>query len=67
MATLSCILAWRTPWSEEPSGLQSSWAQKKSDRAEAAKHACTEKLHLFMSLGVGAWTPRNDKMVERGS
>ena len=45
-----------------PAGLK-----KKSDRAETAKHACTEKLHLFMSLGVGAWTPRNDKMVERGS
>ena len=23
MATLSCILAWKIPWTEEPAGLQS--------------------------------------------
>ena len=28
MATLSRILAWRIPWSEEPSGLQSIGSQK---------------------------------------
>ena len=25
MATLSSILAWRIPWTEEPGGLQSIW------------------------------------------
>ena len=28
MATHSYILAWRTPWTEEPSGLQSMWSQR---------------------------------------
>ena len=27
MATHSCILAWRIPWSEEPGGLQSMGSQ----------------------------------------
>ena len=28
MATHSCILAWRIPWTEEPGGLQPTGAQK---------------------------------------
>ena len=28
MATLSCILAWRVPWTEEPGGLQSTESQR---------------------------------------
>ena len=28
MATLSSILAWRIPWTEEPGGLQSMGSQK---------------------------------------
>ena len=28
MATHSSILAWRIPWTEEISGLQSMWSQK---------------------------------------
>ena len=28
MATHSSVLAWRTPWTEEPSGLQSMWSQR---------------------------------------
>ena len=31
MATQSSILAWRTPWMEEPGGLQSIGSQKESD------------------------------------
>ena len=31
MATHSNILAWRTPWTEEPHGLQSTGSQKESD------------------------------------
>ena len=28
MATLSSVLAWRIPWTEEPGGLQSMWSQR---------------------------------------
>ena len=28
MATHSCILAWKIPWTEEPSGLQSRGSQR---------------------------------------
>ena len=28
MATHSCILAWRIPWTEEPGGLQTMWSQR---------------------------------------
>ena len=28
MATYSSVLAWRTPWTEEPGGLQSMGSQK---------------------------------------
>ena len=35
MATLSSILAWRSPWTEEPGGLQSKGLScKESDMAE---------------------------------
>ena len=33
MATLSSILAWRIPWTEEP-GRYSSWDHEESDSAE---------------------------------
>ena len=34
MATHSGILAWRIPWTETPSGLQSMGVTKKSDMTE---------------------------------
>ena len=34
MATHSSILAWRTPWTEEPGGLYSSWGHKELDTSE---------------------------------
>ena len=34
MATHSSILAWKTPWREEPGGLYSSWIHKESDTTE---------------------------------
>ena len=34
MATHSSILAWRFPWTEEPSGLYSLWGHKESDMTE---------------------------------
>ena len=39
MATHSSILAWRTPWTEEPGGLQSTGLQSRT-RLSLAKH-CT--------------------------
>ena len=32
MATHSCILAWRIPWTEEPGGLQSTGVAKSQTR-----------------------------------
>ena len=34
MATHSSILAWRIPWTEQPSGLYSPWSRKESDTTE---------------------------------
>ena len=34
MATHSNILAWGTPWIEEPGGLQGPWGCKESDTSE---------------------------------
>ena len=34
MTTHSSILAWRTPWTEEPGGLYSPWGHKESDTTE---------------------------------
>ena len=34
MATHSRILAWKTPWTEEPGRLQSMWGHKESDTTE---------------------------------
>ena len=36
MTTHSRILAWRIPWTEEPSGLQSMGVTKQSDRTKVA-------------------------------
>ena len=44
MATHSSILAWESPWTEEPGGLQ-SMGRKESDTTEwLSTHACTGKL-----------------------
>ena len=40
MATHSSILAWRSPWTEEPGGPQSMGSQKESDMTEVTQHAC---------------------------
>ena len=34
MATLSSVLAWRIPWTEEPDGLPSTGSPKESDETE---------------------------------
>ena len=44
MATHSSILAWETPWTEEPGRLQ-SWGRKESDMTE----------HEHPNQGLGTW------------
>ena len=34
MATLSSILAWKIPWTEEPGELYSPWGRNESDTTE---------------------------------
>ena len=46
MATHSSILAWRIPWTEEPSGL-SPRGCKESDRPEGTEHA---RMHTWAKL-----------------
>ena len=53
MAAHSSILAWRTPWTEEPGKLQSTWSQ----RVDTTKHACMsiniwrkKHINLFLIL-----------------
>ena len=43
MATPSSILAWKTPWTEEPRGLQ-SMTRKESDATEVTEGAHTQGL-----------------------
>ena len=40
MATHSNILAWRIPWTEEPSGLQSMGLQRVCHDLETGQHKC---------------------------
>ena len=51
MATLSSILAWRIPWTEEPSKLQSVGVCKVSDTTEATEDIHT---HPREACGEGA-------------
>ena len=41
MATLSSILAWRIPWTDEPGGLYSPWGHTESNTTEATYHKYT--------------------------
>ena len=47
MTTLSNILAWRIPWTEEPGRLQSPWGRTESDTTERRpllRSGCWSKL-----------------------
>ena len=55
MATHSSTLAWRTPWTEEPSRLQSVRSQRVGQNW-ATKHRMSQFLmHLFMALVAKSW------------
>ena len=44
MATHSCILAWRIPWTEEPGGLQSMGSQRNGH------HSVTKQLYTQLKI-----------------
>ena len=69
MATHSSLLAWRTPWTEKPGGLQSRGSQRvghaQSDRAHTRRPQCARQdsprksvLRSYPRAGVGAEGPR---------
>ena len=54
MGTHSNILAWRTPWTEEP-GRQQSWSHKDSDMTEQltiSTFTSEEMAFLFLDTGI---------------
>ena len=51
MATHSSILAWRIPWTEEPSGLYSPWGLKELDMAEQLSLSIDLYQSLTIDLG----------------
>ena len=50
MVTLSSVLVWEIPWTEEPGWLQ-SMGSKESDMTEGTYHACTTE----RAKGRGSW------------
>ena len=47
VATHSSILAWRTPWTEEPGGLQSIWVTKSQTRLKGlSMQTCIQQSHF---------------------
>ena len=48
MATLSSVLAWRIPWTEEPHGLQSMGSQELDMTELLGKTICC--VHIFIVL-----------------
>ena len=60
MATLSSILAWRIPWTEEPGRLQSLRLQRvRYDQATERTHACIDtEDETFLVDGALGWGRR---------
>ena len=51
MATHSSILAWRTPWTEEPGGLQSTRSQSRIRLSDGARvHRAVKNVTGFPQL-----------------
>ena len=48
MATHSSVLAWRTPWTEEPGGLNSRWGHKELDTTEQLTLSLFSLLYLYL-------------------
>ena len=50
MATHSSILAWRTPWTEEPGRLNSPWGHKELDTNEQLTLSLFSLSYLYLCL-----------------
>ena len=51
METHSCILAWESPWTEEPGGLQSTESQRiRNDWAHTHTHTHTHILSIYIYI-----------------
>ena len=66
MATHSSILAWRTPWSEEPGGLYSPWGHKESDTTEATAHSFLHAVASHAGTGRGNHQRNKESMQAIG-
>ena len=60
MATLSSILAWGIPWTEEPGGLYSPQGHEELDTTEAIQHACMQVFNACF----GAFAMKNFSLTE---
>ena len=60
MATLSSILAWRIPWTEEPGGLHSPWGHNQSNKTEQLTHTHT---HTHTHEGITVILSQSEKTV----
>ena len=49
MATDSSILAWRTPWTEEPGGLQSMGSKSRTRLSDFHFHCLLEYLYDYFN------------------
>ena len=62
MATHSNILPWKTPWTEEPGGLQSMGLQLSNQTTKTARFQCSLPKANFLSFASwetfpGIWNP----------
>ena len=66
MASHSSILAWRTPWGEEPGGLQSLWLQRVGHDS-VSKHS-TAYIHYSKTLRniLESGVPTSLKVIAQG-
>ena len=49
MVSHSSIVAWRTPWTEEPGGLQSMGSHRVRHDSATKQQQCSVNAHLFYS------------------
>ena len=67
MATHSSILAWKTPWTEEPGGLQSMGLQRVRHDwpTEHAHNACIYNMYIsYVQIGEGNGNPLQCSCLE---
>ena len=64
MATHSSMPAWKTPWTEEPSKVYSSWGRKESDTTGVLHFPLSACICQFQSPNAALpLTPGNHKFV----